>query len=403
MSRLAYKFSDSSSAIQKLLASIKLAKKPFKWLRSLYRRWFFINQYVFAEQEAENGIGVKNVRIIHPAQRIHIADPDQDKFVSISKYYRDGWFDRPNIFVCEIPNAYIHVKTGLVCTQDFKAIADFGLEHRMGNYALFNGPKPILVRRFSGVYSTITYTDSIAKNFWHWMVDCLPKIHAMTKVASNTKIILLMPQSANEFQRETLRCILPENFEVSYIDGNEWIQTENLLWTSLVSNLCIGLLPKDYYEAVRNPVFKQFDLPTLHTKTERIYISRKGAKHRGVNNEDEVMELLEKFGFRMILLEELSFRQQVELFHRADIVVGPHGAGLGTIFFSGNIDVLVLYSTPNPPNYFHSLAKGLGQRHYFVCHNKQNEDDSFTANIPELERVLKEELRLKSQPEYRRV
>jgi hypothetical protein len=374
---------------------IKFAKKPFKLLRSIIDKSFFIKQFVCVEQEAQNGVGVENVRIVNPAQRIYIADPVQDKFVPVAQYYRDGWFNRPNIFVCEIPNAYIHVKSGLVCTRNFKAIADFGLEHRMGVYAPFYGPKPFFVKKINGIYSTVNYCT--AENFWHWMVDCLPKIYVMTKIILDMKIILLMPESANEFQRETLDCILPKNFEVSYIKGDEWLQTEQFLWASLVSGLCMGLLPNEYYEAIRNPIFKKFDLPQIHTKTERIYISRKAAGHRRVTNEDAVMKTLKKFGFRIILLEELSFRQQVELFHQADIVVGPHGAGLGTTFFSGEIDILVFYSIPNPPNYFHTLAKGLGQKHYFICHNEQEEDNNFEVNILELERTLKEDLKLESQ------
>jgi hypothetical protein len=194
-----------------------------------------------------------------------------------------------------------------------------------------------------------------------------------------------------------LRCVLPRHFKVDYISGNEWLRPELFLWPSLVSDRCMGLLPTEYYEAIRVPVFKEYNLSNQHIKKERLYISRQGAKHRRVLNEDALMQLLEKWGFHKVVLEDLPFREQVELFHRAEIIVGPHGAGLGTIFFSGNIDVVVLYPTRVPPNYFHSMALGLGQKHHFVCHDEVDEDSNFAADLPALERVLTDELGL--QPE----
>jgi hypothetical protein len=56
---------------------------------------------------------------------------------------------------------------------------------------------------------------------------------------------------------------------------------------------------------------------------------------------------------------------------------------------------VVLYPTQIPPNYFHSLAIGLGQKHHFVCHDQHHEDSNFEVNIPALEHVLKNELNLK--------
>jgi capsular polysaccharide biosynthesis protein len=84
----------------------------------------------------------------------------------------------------------------------------------------------------------------------------------------------------------------------------------------------------------------------------------------------------------------------VELFHSAEIVIGAHGAGLGTMFFSGDISLVVLYPTRVPPNYFHTLALGLNQRHHFLCHDQSREDDDFIADLGALERVLRNELNL---------
>jgi len=340
-----------------------------------------------------SGDGIGKMHLLQPAERVQIAVPNQDPFVPLGKYYREGWYDRPDIFVCEVPNAHYHVPSGLVCTGNFKAIVDFGLEDRLTNYTALYGRRPLFVKKLRGVYSSVH--SCFIDNLWHWMLDSLPRIHSLEKVAPKTGLTLLMPAGSNKYVRETLRCILPDHFKVEYVSDPEWLKTELFLWPSLVSGRCMGLLPREYYDAIRSRMFKKYDLPRQHTKKERLYISRAGAGHRRVLNEDAVMQLLGKFGFRKVTLQEMSFREQVELLHRAEFVIGPHGSGFGGTFFSGDIDVVVLYSTRIPPNYFHTLALGLGQRHHFVCHDMKWEDDDFAADLPALERVLKDELKLK--------
>src|ERR1035437_3612938 len=150
-----------------------------KLLRPLLRR-FCLTEYCLAEQEALRGPDVQNVRILFPAQRVQIASPLKDAFVPVGKYYRDGWFDRPNLFVCDVPEAKVYIPTGMVCTRDFKVLADFGREDRLGAYGPLGKKRPARVEKLRGTYSTVNYCFS--GNFWHWMLDCLPKIHSLAKV-----------------------------------------------------------------------------------------------------------------------------------------------------------------------------------------------------------------------------
>ena len=112
-----------------------------------------------------------------PAQRVRIGAGDQDPFTRVAQYYNDGWFDRPDVFVCEIPDANVFVRSGMVCTRDFKLIADKGMEHRRFLYPPFRQRRPAAVRRVEGAWTTLAYCNS--ENFWHWMVDCLPKVRSL--------------------------------------------------------------------------------------------------------------------------------------------------------------------------------------------------------------------------------
>ncbi|MBP9765531.1 glycosyltransferase family 61 protein [Candidatus Babeliales bacterium] len=71
-----------------------------------------------------------------------------------------------------------------------------------------------------------------------------------------------------------------------------------------------------------------------HSFPEKIFITRKDAtQSRRISNEDEVFELFEAKGFVRYRLADLSFIDQVLLFHNAKVVVAEHGSGLTNIVF----------------------------------------------------------------------
>jgi len=89
----------------------------------------------------------------------------------------------------------------------------------------------------------------------------------------------------------------------------------------------------------------------------RIFISRAQAARRRILNEAAVAALLAKHGFRAVDPGTLSFREQVEIFADAEIVVGPHGAGLtNAAFMAPGGAVVELTHTGRVVWTFHEVA-----------------------------------------------
>jgi capsular polysaccharide biosynthesis protein len=333
---------------------------------------------------------IGGIRTLAAAEKVVIADPEKDPFVPVGKYYREGWFVRPTLFVADVPEARLHVGSGMVCTRDWEVMAD--LEYRLSGYPELRKRKPRELTRRAGTYSTVFSWNG--ENFGHWMFDFLPRIHSLAKAEPKAKITILMPDFLRPAFRESLELVVPGNFAVEYLPRDTWLQPEKFIWPSMISGRCNFFLPAEYYEAIRRPIFSRYGLPERHRKTKRIFITRRDALNRRILNEDAVSGLLVRYGFEDHELSRLSFREQVELFHQADIVVGPHGAGLSSIVFSGDIRLVIIYPTRVPQNHWHTLSRGLGQEHHFVRHDT-GEDDDFTVDMEQLERVLREELGLR--------
>jgi capsular polysaccharide biosynthesis protein len=84
-------------------------------------------------------------------------------------------------------------------------------------------------------------------------------------------------------------------------------------------------------------------------------------------NEDEIINVLDEFGFKWVTLESMSVIQQVALFTQAEVVIAPHGSGLTNILFcQPGTKVIELFA----PNYVYPcywyLSNLVGLDYYYV-------------------------------------
>lgn len=120
---------------------------------------------------------------------------------------------------------------------------------------------------------------------------------------------------------------------------------------------------------------------SLHTR-KRIYISRKNAGTRRVANEAELLVLLKKHEFTEICLEDYSLSGQIALFHAAQAVVAPHGAGLTHLTFSepGAFALELIAEGLNEPLY-ERIAQTRGLRYQPVRCAPVNPSDCADSDI----------------------
>ncbi|MGL5062809.1 MAG: tetratricopeptide repeat protein, partial [Microcoleus sp.] len=100
---------------------------------------------------------------------------------------------------------------------------------------------------------------------------------------------------------------------------------------------------------------------------ERIYISRSKCSYRQVINEDRVIEILSGFGFVSVLLESMTFGEQIALFSRAKVIVAPHGSGLTNIIFCSPGTKVIELTSPNYiRHYYWAIGQQLDLAHYYI-------------------------------------
>jgi hypothetical protein len=169
----------------------------------------------------------------------------------------------------------------------------------------------------------ISLVGSWSLNYAHWLMDCLPRLAAIQFETQGQSVLL--PYGAGTFHHESLRALGINNcLEMP----TPTVSAEDLRLVHAASRT--GYPRREFLTALRNR-FRESASP-LHP-AKRIYVSRDGSSRR-VLNEKDVFEVFRAYGFEKVRCEDLSFREQLALFTSAEIIAGPHGAGIYNLVFA---------------------------------------------------------------------
>jgi len=262
-----------------------------------------------------------SVREIHSAEIVHLSSHPFRRGASL------GESKAAPAFVFEIPNVnFWGHYGGAVVTADNTLLADLSPEvWGPANHPIFSRwhlPKSQLLNG----RIAIGVTPEAGGNYYHWLLDLLPRVlllkHA-TQNFSNYDTLLINGSRAN-YERETLAALEVPPEKIRFVDSRDRFQIASAVFPSLDSNVVAPWKVRGLRELVSS------DKPNQH---RRLYLSRARVAVRRIANEKEISEALRQHDFEILEAEALSFREQVDLFANASVIVAPHGAALANIVF----------------------------------------------------------------------
>ena len=164
-------------------------------------------------------------------------------------------------------------------------------------------------------------------NFYHWLIEILPRLISYDRCPSLHHIPLIVPKSAPGFVTETLKLTgyLPKTV---FLDDGIYRFKKLHMLSKLSQMLEVSPVAIEWL----NDKFK--DVKSDYVSPRNIYVSRSDAKIRFVSNESELKDILGEFGFETMSMTRLSIADQVEVFRNAEFIVGPHGAALANLAFA---------------------------------------------------------------------
>jgi len=328
--------------------------------------------------------GVSSRHTVGEPVTVQFTEPRQRRFLRHVYHYRGNAQRFEPAFVATLDRGLLHVPTGGVATASHMLIGESC--RNQVEWLLTRVPPPAAPRRHHGAATTIL--ASVSGNYYHWLIDCLPRLWVLARSGVSTPLTVLAPDTLAPFQRSTLQWCLPPGIDVRYTN-DQWVQPDSLIFASLALEPATGFLPAECLTYLRERIFAQVgEAPQRGGR--RLYIPRSiPGQPRRIVNEEALIERLVTHGFEVCRPEQLSFEEQVQTFRAAEAIVGSRGAALTNMLFGTRLRVLELTAPmPFAGSVYFSLAGALGHDYHYLF-ARQRVGQHFDVDLERLDEVLK--------------
>jgi capsular polysaccharide biosynthesis protein len=268
----------------------------------------------------------------------------------VKKYYLD--------------NTYIVGQNAIVMSSDrriFKQLT-YSISTRRWRYedflgkVMFPAATPLV-----GWYTSLACPNG--NNFFHWMLECLPRLAALEDYVPLFDGVVI-PPNPQPFHYESLAAL--------GVGRDRLIEAFPKLHFKLEHLFATDYSARDNTPPWLHLWYKDKFIRPLNLQANagrKIYISRADASYRTISNSDEVHAMVSALGFEVVALSRMSFIDQAKLFYTSDVIVGEHGAGLANLVFcrkgSRVIEIFSVYWIA-PSNYAIARSAGL-EYHFYVA------------------------------------
>jgi len=193
------------------------------------------------------------------------------------------------------------------------------------NNIVFEKGTPRRLKNIKGTVLSLLTGGGGNYNYWHWLYDVLPRLKLCQEFLRLDLVdFFLFPSLSKKFQLETLEKLKIPKKKLLSSENFRHIKTSNLIITDHPYNvtedphLDAQNIPKWVIEWLKKNFI--FDKATdSNNYPKKIYIDRSDstsnvAKYRSLVNESEIKNVLKADGFKSIILNQLSFNEQIKHF-----------------------------------------------------------------------------------------
>lgn len=227
-------------------------------------------------------------------------------------------------------------------------------------------PRWHLQREFKkGNYFSLLNFLTRAHGYYHWLHDGLLRLYRVQEWLPKD-IKYIVPPMLAPWEIEALNAmeISPHQL-VSIPPHSKWVLENLFFCTWTTASPCQDVEANAWF---RDRVLNYCGIQAANPK-RRLFIDRSAMAHRRITNQADILHFLEPLGFELVAPEKLSFREQVELFSEAEIMIGPHGSAFTNVYFAPRemllVDIVETSMYRWSPIFSH-LTQSLGQDYWYL-------------------------------------
>ena len=199
-------------------------------------------------------------------------------------------------------------------------------------------------------------------NYYHYLYDTIPYLYTYLELKKEKPELKLLINYPNKFKKEFYRF----NIELleKFVDRKDWlIHVDNNIYKSIYisSSLTHGGYSNnpprkeiyELYQSLKNKIIACKETPKLVYISRRTWINNDKSNigtdyttRRKMMNEDLLVEELTKLDFTEIFAENLTTEDKINLFSKAEIIIGSIGGGMANLLFSDKSTKSIVLLTP---------------------------------------------------------
>ena len=237
--------------------------------------------------------------------------------------------------------------------------------------------------------------DSWSNNYFHWTGDVLYKLFLVKDLKPKIKLIIPADFLKISFVKETINFLKLD----IYIIPNDLVLKVNKLF--LINEFYFGDKGAKNYLAQTSgnwhadPILKLKSAFSYKVENpqKNIYITRKNAKFRKIENEIKLIELLKKWEFEILDFDKITWLHQRNICLNSKLILTINGAALTNMIFlsKGSKVIEIRHPLGNEQNCFFSLASLLSIDYYLFLGEPRINDvnkSNLKVNLEQLDTLL---------------
>jgi hypothetical protein len=303
-------------------------------------------------QEYKNNFGGEWLEVL-PAQACPYPRAQTELGLS-AQLWRDDW---PAQGVAVIPDGRVLDAEGWPVGKRDTLLIDLAIGRPQIEYTAFLTKRCILDTAHQGKALNLA-TCYARENYCHFLLEALPRLELFLRAGLTFESIdwILVPEFIGSSREAFFKALgLPPEKLLRLSPGRQYA-FEILYQPSFPGRE--SFVPPWVVEFYRERLLRPLNIP--HRKTRRIYVAR---QQRGLANDSDVWAMLRVRGFERF--EPATWEDNVVAFASAEIVVGPHGAGLSNVVFCPpGAHLVEIFPGDRPFPYFYSAACASGMNYH---------------------------------------
>jgi hypothetical protein len=252
------------------------------------------------------------------------------------------------------------------------------------------------------IKSAIKIGGMFGFNYYHFIFQILPKLYETKLIDSS--IPLLIDYSARDIasMKQLVEWCNTEHRKIIYMEYDVAYNIDEL-YTITSPNICV---PNWKSKNVKSDAIQcAYSLDSIKTMSnaltpyssnqksyEKVFICRGRASKRRRYNEQELLDLAQKYGFEPIYPEELPIEEQINIYHRAKVIIAAGGAALcNLIYCQPDCKLIILCGSHLATSLFSSLILMKGGKVIELYNDGKSKgyQGDFYINLLEFENAIK--------------